>query len=203
MHARTLRTPSCRLHKPSGQAVATLNGRDIYLGAHGSDDSKRTYDRVVSEWLTNGREPVDAEPITVVELLVRYLAHVDARSSSGEPASIRHALKPVRELYDMLPAADFGPLALKAIRSRVIDSGNCRSMVNRRVRSIVRMFKWGVSEQLVSASTWETFAPSKASAGGRRAPGNPRRSSRSPTPSSKRPSPTCPARSGRWSKSSA
>ena len=36
--ARTmpLRIPSYRLHKPSGQAVVTINGRDIYLGKYNS-----------------------------------------------------------------------------------------------------------------------------------------------------------------------
>jgi hypothetical protein len=35
MSATTLRTPSYRHHKPSGQAVVTLEGRDIYLGRYG------------------------------------------------------------------------------------------------------------------------------------------------------------------------
>ena len=33
MSSRKPRIPSYRHHKPSGQAVVTLNGRDIYLGA--------------------------------------------------------------------------------------------------------------------------------------------------------------------------
>ena len=32
----TNRLPSYRLHKASGQAVVTLNARDIYLGEHNS-----------------------------------------------------------------------------------------------------------------------------------------------------------------------
>ena len=28
--------PSYRLHKPTGQAVVTLNGKDNYLGRHGT-----------------------------------------------------------------------------------------------------------------------------------------------------------------------
>ena len=30
--SRRMRTPSYRLHKPSGQAVVTLDGHDVYLG---------------------------------------------------------------------------------------------------------------------------------------------------------------------------
>ena len=38
------RVPSYRLHKPSGQAVVTLDGRDFYLGAYGTPASKAEYD---------------------------------------------------------------------------------------------------------------------------------------------------------------
>ena len=37
---RALRTPSYRPHKPTGQAVVTLNGRDFYLGRFGSPESR-------------------------------------------------------------------------------------------------------------------------------------------------------------------
>ena len=33
------RTPSYRLHRPTGRAVVTLNGRDLYLGRHGTTGS--------------------------------------------------------------------------------------------------------------------------------------------------------------------
>jgi len=49
------RTPSYRLHRPSGQAVVTLNGRDFYLGKYGTAASRQTYDRLVAEWLVGGR----------------------------------------------------------------------------------------------------------------------------------------------------
>ena len=40
------RLPSYRLHRPSGQAVVTLDGRDHYLGRHGSPASRAAY-----EWI--------------------------------------------------------------------------------------------------------------------------------------------------------
>ncbi|MBP7935605.1 MAG: hypothetical protein KA354_13240 [Phycisphaerae bacterium] len=43
--------PGYRLHKPSGLAVVRLNGRDFYLGPHGSTDSRREYERLIAEWL--------------------------------------------------------------------------------------------------------------------------------------------------------
>ena len=53
--ARPQRTPSYRHHKPSGQAVVTIGRRDIYLGKFDTPESRTEYDRVIAEWLGNGR----------------------------------------------------------------------------------------------------------------------------------------------------
>jgi hypothetical protein len=47
--------PSYRLHKPSGQAVVTLSGKDFYLGPWKSAASREAYDRLLAEWISNGR----------------------------------------------------------------------------------------------------------------------------------------------------
>jgi hypothetical protein len=83
--SRRMWTPSYHLHKPSGQAVVTLDGRDIYLGKHDTPESRREYDRLIAEWLANGRrltpgaagEPVPAG-LTVNALLVPFLDHHEA-----------------------------------------------------------------------------------------------------------------------------
>jgi len=49
------KTPSYRLHKASGQAVVTLNGRDHDLGPYGSEQRHCCDERLVSEWLANHR----------------------------------------------------------------------------------------------------------------------------------------------------
>jgi hypothetical protein len=55
--------PSYRLHKPSGRAVVTLSGRDHYLGAHGSPESRREYDRLVAGWLAARGAPAPGSTI--------------------------------------------------------------------------------------------------------------------------------------------
>ena len=60
--------PSYRLHKPSGQAVVTLGGRDVYLGPHNSRTSRAEYDRVVAEWLANGRQLITSPPDDATEI---------------------------------------------------------------------------------------------------------------------------------------
>jgi site-specific recombinase XerD len=58
MMRRRRQLPSYRLHKATGQAVVTLNGRDHYLGRHGSQGSRDAYDRLTAQWLAGGRQPL-------------------------------------------------------------------------------------------------------------------------------------------------
>ena len=148
--------PRYRKHRASGQAVVTLCGVDHYLGPHGTKASKRQYDRLVAEWLENGRQLVLTEcgTITLVELCACYWKFAkeyyvkDGRCTKVAPA-IRIALSYVKTWYGRDPVTGFGPLALKAIRQRMIDEGLSRRYINDHVARIVRMFKWGVGEQLV------------------------------------------------------
>ncbi|MDG3007696.1 hypothetical protein [Paludisphaera mucosa] len=115
--------------------------------------------------------------------------------------NIRDALRVAVELYAEPPALDFRPLALKAVHRRMVDSGLRRTLVNRRVGAIVRMFKWAVSEQLLPSSAWE----SPRTVGGLAAGGaaDVRESEpvmRSTTPMSRRRCRSCPRRSAPWSK---
>jgi integrase len=139
-----------------------MDGRDFYLGKFGSPESRAEYDRLLAEWLANGRrlprvssgQPADT---TVNKLILAYLHHADGYyvkngRPTTEPVSIRLALRPLRRLYGDTLARDIGPLALKAVRQAMIESGLCRSEVNKRVRHVVRAFKWDVGEEIVSPS---------------------------------------------------
>ena len=49
--SNSLRVPKYRRHKPTGQAVVTLNGKDHYLGKWNTKASRAEYRRLVGEWL--------------------------------------------------------------------------------------------------------------------------------------------------------
>src|SRR3954454_704968 len=49
--------PSYRRHKQSGQGIVTLSGNDHLLGRFGTKESRGKYDRLIAEWLANGRRP--------------------------------------------------------------------------------------------------------------------------------------------------
>ena len=70
------RTSKYRLHKPTSQAVVTIDGRDWYLGKHGTEKSKAEYDRLITEWLLNGLS-LPQNDLTVNELLLSYVGHCD------------------------------------------------------------------------------------------------------------------------------
>jgi integrase len=160
------RIPSYRLHKPSGQAVVTLAGRDHYLGRHGSPESRREYERLVAEWLVDRHRPTETTSgfpdLTVNELLVAYWDQVQAYylkdgKPTSEPGTIRQALRPVLELYGDTPVEGFGPLALKAVRQAMIARGWCRSFINKQVNRVRKMFSWAAGEELVPLSSYQAL----------------------------------------------
>lgn len=42
--------PAYSLHKATGQAQVRINGKDHYLGAYGSPESREIYEDLIAEW---------------------------------------------------------------------------------------------------------------------------------------------------------
>ncbi len=166
--------PKYRKHKASGQAVVTIEGRDIYLGPWKTNVSRLEYDRVITEYLTAGRQlPIkglEASDLTVVELLAHYKRFAKAYyrkngKPTGEWENIEYAIKPLAKLYGRTLVRDFGPLALKTVRQKMVEDGLTRQGINARIKRIKRVFRWGVSEQLAPATliqALDTVAAMKA-----------------------------------------
>lgn len=155
--SQSTRTPKYRRHRPSGQAVVTINGRDHYLGPHGTAASRAEYDRLVGEWLASGRLPAaQLSDLSVNELLVAYLRWCATYygGESREPENIKLAIRPLVKLYGHTPAANFGPLALKTVRDAMIRANLCRNEINKRNHRLVRVFKWATENELVPPSVY-------------------------------------------------
>ena len=176
--AASPRVPKYRLHRPSGQAVASFNGIDYYLGKHGSQESRDEYDRLLGEWIIKGRQPPSksarspAGRMTVNELILAYLQFADGYyRKNGQPTgkydSIRYSLKPLRRLYGPLGVTEFGPLALKNVREEMIKSALCRNEINKRIGRIVRMFKWGVESEFIAPMTHHALSQVRGLSRGR------------------------------------
>jgi hypothetical protein len=110
------RKPAYCLHKPTGRAYVRLvrDGKreTIYLGLHGTRESRDRYDELISEWLVD--RDVDSITITVGELSLRfdewartYYQHRDG-TPTGTDRNIREAMRFVNRLFADIRARDFG-----------------------------------------------------------------------------------------------
>src|SRR5262245_28097033 len=131
--------PRYRRHKSTGQAVARLEGRDIYFGKYGTAASREAYKRFVAEWSqAGGKLPTQKHAATITEVVVAYVEFaLGYYRKDGKPTNevrmIKAAAKIVRQLYGHTPAIEFGPLALKACRDAMIRKDWCRSHVNKQM----------------------------------------------------------------------
>ena len=81
--------PKLRKH-PKG-SVVVLDGKYIYCGPFGSSEAQEKYDRVVMEWLANGRRLPEVEAknnLTIDKLVLRYWRFVQGYYvKNGKPTS--------------------------------------------------------------------------------------------------------------------
>lgn len=165
--SRKPRVPSYSLHKPSGLAVVKIKQRSIYLGKFGSDESREAYARIVADLLAD--RPItppatsalsQATPIpslTIGDLVTNYNEHAKNYyrkngKVTSEVYSIRRAGAFLTANYSSLPAEAFSIGDLKVVRQDIVDSGVARSVVNKYVGRIKRMFNWAATEELVPAT---------------------------------------------------
>jgi integrase len=154
-----IQSPTYRFHKQSGQAVCdyydplTGRKRTVSLGKWQSRESRQAHARIVAEAAV-GR-PVVRDTLTLSELMLAFLRHAEQHyrrpdgSNTDELANFKQVVKVVRETHAHVPAAEFGPLALKAVRQRMIDRGWSRKNINLHVGRVRRMFKFGVENELI------------------------------------------------------
>jgi integrase len=175
-HEHRPSVPSYRRHKQSVQAVVTLTDgmggrRDVLLGKYGTQASRQEYARVIAEWEANGRRLPSREggrDLTVYELALAFLRHAEQHyrhpdgTATKELPDYKLSLRPLTHLYGLTSAADFGPLALKAVRDLMVNGYQhprhgeqvrlCRGVVNQRVGRIRRLFRWAVENEMVPPS---------------------------------------------------
>jgi integrase len=157
--------PKYSKHKASGQAVVHLSGTDFYLGPHNTKASKVEYERLIGEWLANGRRltvVVTEQHVTVVELCGDYWQfcktyYVKNGKATDEQAGVKAAIRFLKVNYAKTFAKDFGPLALEAVRQQMIDAGNSRRYINQNIGRIKRMFKWGASKELFPVTVYQAL----------------------------------------------
>jgi integrase len=96
-------------------------------------------------------EPNDT---TMAELIAAYLRHAKQYyrrdgESTGYVERLKPTLRILREVYARTLVRDFRPMAIEALQQKLIDRGNSRSYINQSIAKIKRVFRWGVSKELV------------------------------------------------------
>jgi len=164
--------PAYLFHKATGQAYVKLpdgvGGYNfVYLGAHGTAASRAAYRQKLAEHDAD-REAggalaaVSANP-TVAQVFVAFLRHAAKhyRRPDGTPTNEVQEYKAlsvlVNEIYASLPAADFGPKKLKAVREMMVAKGWCRRTINQRIDRLRLVFKYAAAEELVPAAVFDAL----------------------------------------------
>ena len=161
--------PKLLHHKPSHRAYVMVRNPDgcrraLYLGEWGTqaaqDEYARFIERLAAVRLDNpdGYESGSLANVSINELIVKFMEHAAVHyrradgSQTNEINELRYTFRPLKKLFGMLPAGEFGPKKLKAVRTGMIEAGLCRTLVNRRTLRIRHLFKWAVEQELVKAT---------------------------------------------------
>jgi integrase len=158
--------PDYCLDRSSGRGYVCLNGHRVYLGKHGTEESKCEYRRVLNEWIQAGRQTVPTKSdtkvdagggVTISQLIAAFWTFArdeypdpnyrEGKRPAGELGNYWDVLRPLRRLYGPTAIKDYGPNALKATREEMIRLGWCRNVVNRQVSRIKRVFSWAAEAE--------------------------------------------------------
>lgn len=168
---KTRQKPAYQLHSASGQARVRIDGKDHYLGAYASPESRERYDDLTTAWLA--KQGTSRVTLTIDDLCLLFLDHAENyyRHKDGSPTSevgcMRHALRPLVQLHGRCRVREFTPIKLKAARQAMIDAGLCRTNINRQVHRIRQVFNWGVEHSYVPVVVYQALRAVSALRAGR------------------------------------
>ena len=157
--------PSYCLHKPSGRGYVELGGKQHYLpGKYGSKGSREEYERLLGEYLTNGRKLPRAEPqsaqgsMTCRELALKFLDWSKFRYDEKGHSHCWAAMFFLTKYFGDVPVDDFIPVSLEYLQGKMAvemavppgkkgkgakkrEGGYARLTINRHIAIIKRAFR--------------------------------------------------------------
>jgi hypothetical protein len=164
------------LHKSTGLAYFALadeQGRcrrfyqGRYFGPDGTTADTATLVRA-SRWLlayraVGGPPTSDAtRGLTVAALIERYRKHAETYYGGPHASQCEHFAaigKFLVESHGDVRAEEFGPLALRTFRDKMVATGRwTRGGINRNVQAVRRMFRWAASHELLPVAVFQALA---------------------------------------------
>jgi integrase len=159
--------PKYRLQREKNRpdrAYVWVNGKKVNLGTFGSQESWDRYNELIGKTKRiEPAAPAEPAPPTVAMLMAGYLEHAERyyRRPDGKPGReyqlAKEVFRHVRKHCSDLPAKDFGPRRLKAVRQDLVDTGHSRKFINKNIDRIRRMFLWAVGEEMIPPSIHEAL----------------------------------------------
>ena len=163
----------------SGQSVVRIDGKDYYLGKHNSPEALARYAVLIAEYQAGGLKlPDDFDTVSLSQKVASLLGAskaITATHQADEPILVRHVTESykqhVQKVYANSPsdmqrmvgvckdieasdggliANEYGPRALQRQRQRWVESGKSRKYCNTLTNNAKRMFKWAISQELIS-----------------------------------------------------
>jgi integrase len=150
-------------HRKSGRAYVTIDGRQRYLGAWGSQEAEHGYAQLIARLAATATQP-DApqrvgEPVTLQKVVAEYLKYARGHyaDANGSPSSayataVRTLQVPV-ELFGDRPADQFDPRAMRATMEQWVAKGWVRASINKSLGVVKRAFRWAAAEGWVDPAT--------------------------------------------------
>lgn len=156
--------PSYQLHKSSGRAVVRINGKDHYLGKHGTKESQQRYKQVLADhWNPPGinEKMMLSSPrgsdVLIAALVVAYgkkAINKHGENSEEWKYQIKPVLSAFRDSYGDMMACDFGPIRFENFRQQLAARGLCRQVIKRKSNYVVKMFELGKNMEMIPAELW-------------------------------------------------
>jgi integrase len=162
-----MKVPEYSIQKGHGckdRAFVKLQSQKYYLGGYGTPESHEKYNRIVSEYLSNGGAIYRAtSDLTMAELCCIFNDHAKEyyrRPDGTETSQVGNYLtlsKMIAKQYGTLPVSDFSSLKLEAVRATMINKGWTRKSINSQISSIRTIVSFGVRKELVNVSVLEAL----------------------------------------------
>ena len=122
------------------------------MGQAGTPESQKAYHRFCLELHNAPIEPaiVTGKCCSVNELVAGFLDYCQPRQDKIQFSHNKYAIGYLVEIYGDLAVNEFSPKKLKICRNQMVKTGRmCRRHINDYIRRIIRLFSWGVEEELV------------------------------------------------------
>lgn len=163
MSRRSL-TPTLRKHS-NGNAYCKWRGIFHYFGPWRSPDMAKW--KAFLRDIEQPEEPVElpTTAVTIADLLAAYIKAKEEWYSGPEHAENlnkyrfrwKHAFGPLLKLYGNTLVTDFGPKTFKQVRAKFVGNDRSRTYINDLACEIRLAFQWGVTEELVPISVFESI----------------------------------------------